>query len=135
MSEHQPEAGTDEGIAIQSLSGEAVPVFDEFTTVMYLEPRDIRTTIGEARERGYVPIGDWLGVGPADVDFGSQDLIVWNGRTFDVVSPPRVMPNPCASRISISSCRMSGLRFGPPARAMRHDCLSCARGESWKTGG
>ena len=75
------------GEFIQSLGGEATPVFEEFDTIMYLEPRDIRTTVGEAREQGYVPIGDWLGVGLADVDFGTADLIVWDGRIFDVVSP------------------------------------------------
>jgi hypothetical protein len=86
---------TPTGEMVQSLGGEVTEVVaDEFDTVLYLEPRDIRTTVGEARERGYVPVGDWLGVGRADVDFGTASQVVWYGRVFDVVSPPRVMPNP-----------------------------------------
>lgn len=88
------------GEFVQSLSGEATPVMEEFDTIMYLEPRDVRTTIGENREQGYVPVGDWLGVGLATVDFGSADLIFWDGRIFDVVSPPRVMPNPRLGTLS-----------------------------------
>jgi hypothetical protein len=88
------------GEFIQSLGGEATPVFEEFEEQLYLEPRDIRTTVGEARERGYVPIGDWLGVGRAGMNIGTQSLITWGARVFDVVSPPRVMPNPRLGTLS-----------------------------------
>ncbi len=78
----------------QSLSGEPRRTFDEATTVMYLEPQQDARRSTEALEVGYVPLGDWLGVGLATFDFGSWEQIVWNGRVFDIIAPPRVMPNP-----------------------------------------
>jgi len=78
----------------QSLSGEPEALYDEVETIMYLEPRSDRMRASEAREGGYVAIGDWHGVGLADFDFGSHDSIVWGERVFDIVAPPRVMPNP-----------------------------------------
>jgi hypothetical protein len=82
------------GEFIQSFSGAPTAVTEDTATVMYLEPRADRQRSSEAREQGYVPIGDWLGVGLADFDFGANDQILWGSRVFDVVSPPRVMPNP-----------------------------------------
>ena len=62
----------------QSASGDPTPLFDDLgSTTMYLEPLNIRTTIGEAREIGYVPLGDWLGIGTADFGWDSHDRITW----------------------------------------------------------
>jgi hypothetical protein len=82
------------GEFIQSFSGAPTAVTEDESTIMYLEPRSDRMRASEAREEGYVPIGDWLGVGLASFDFGAHDQIIWGDRMFDVVAPPRAMPNP-----------------------------------------
>lgn len=79
---------------IQSASGEPTPTFDYSETVMYLEPQqDVRRST-EALEVGYVSTGFWLGVGRADFPFDSHQQIVWGEHVFDILAPPRVMPNP-----------------------------------------
>src|SRR5262245_4492278 len=79
---------------VRSLTGDTTPYYDESETVMYLEPQQDARRSTEALEVGYVPMGLWLGVGRADFDFGSNDQIVWQGHVFDILAPPRVMPNP-----------------------------------------
>lgn len=89
------------GTFAQSPSGDPVADYEELgTTTMYLEPRFVREMGTEAMEGGYTPIGDWLGVGRWDFDFGSHDVIVWGTRVFDILSPPRVMPNPRLGTLS-----------------------------------
>jgi hypothetical protein len=84
----------------QSPSGEPTPTFESATTVMYLEPRQDTRRSTEAIEVGYVPLGDWLGVGRWDFDFGSWQQIVWNDKVFDILAPPRVIPNPRLGTLS-----------------------------------
>jgi len=81
------------GEFIQTLSGEATPVYEEFETLMAFQPRADRMRTSEGTEVGYVSIGDWMGWGYADVDFGSWSRIVWEDRVFDIVGPPRPMEN------------------------------------------
>lgn len=85
----------------QSSSGEPTPeYFADITTVMYLEPlHDVRRS-SEALEVGYVSLGLWLGVGRADVAFNTHDQIIWQSRTFDILAPPRVIPNPRLGTLS-----------------------------------
>lgn len=78
----------------QSPSGEPFADFSETETVMYLEPKQDTRRSTEAIEVGYVPTGMWLGIGLADFPFDSHDQIVWGSTVFDILAPPRVMPNP-----------------------------------------
>jgi len=78
----------------QSPSGEPFPIFTETDTVMYLEPKQDTRRSTEALEVGYVPTGLWLGIGLATFAFDSHDQIVWGDTVFDIIAPPRVMPNP-----------------------------------------
>ena len=78
----------------QSASGEPTPVVTSDETVMYLEPQDDVRRSTEALEVGYVSTGLWLGVGLATYPFNEHQQIVWSGKVFDILAPPRVMPNP-----------------------------------------
>lgn len=85
---------TPTGEFTQSASGEPTAVVTEDETVMYLEPlQDVRRST-EAIEVGYVSTGMWLGIGPADFPFNEHQQIVWGAYVFDILAPPRVMPNP-----------------------------------------
>lgn len=78
----------------QSASGEPTTTYSESETIMYLEPlQDVRRST-EAIEVGYIGTGMWLGIGLADFPFDSHDQIIWNDYVFDILAPPRVMPNP-----------------------------------------
>ena len=78
----------------QSLSGEPTTEYDYAETVMYLEPQEDARRSTEALEVGYVATGQWLGVGLADFPFDSHQQIIWGEHVFDILAPPRVMPNP-----------------------------------------
>jgi hypothetical protein len=84
----------------QSASGEPTPVYIESETVMYLEPKQDARRSTEALEVGYVPTGLWLGIGLADFPFDPHDQIVWESRVFDIIAPPRIMPNPRLDTLS-----------------------------------
>lgn len=84
----------------QSPSGEPTRTFESAETVMYLEPQQDARRSTEALEVGYVPLGDWLGVGRWDFDFSSWQQIAWNDKLFDIIAPPRVIPNPRLGTLS-----------------------------------
>ena len=84
----------------QSASGEPTTLYDDAETIMYLEPEgDVRRS-SEALEVGYVSTAQWLGVGLADFPFDEHQVIVWGTHVFNILAPPRVMPNPRLDTLS-----------------------------------
>ena len=71
---------------------DSVPAYTESTTEMYLEPVSGEEDPGGAGRN--TPLGDWRGVGRKDVDFDSWDLVVYDGKVLDIVSPSRPFFNP-----------------------------------------
>jgi hypothetical protein len=90
----------------QSSSGEVTVTYSSAATTMYLEPTRggaAGGSWGAGREEDAdrnTPIGDWLGIGRADIDWDSTQRITYNEHTFDVIAPPRYMPNPRLGTIS-----------------------------------
>lgn len=82
--------------------GGSVPTYTTFETLMYLQPTGGKE---EAQDRN-TPIGDWTGIGRADIDFGSFDQIMYGVRTFDIVAPPEPAPNPRAGATSHVKVRL-----------------------------
>ena len=85
--------------------GGAVLTYTTTTTFMYLEPTHGGQTSGfgagkEANVERNTPIGDWLGLGDPDLDWSSWDQVVYGSRVFDIIAPPRYMPNPRLGTIS-----------------------------------
>lgn len=64
--------------------------YTEATTTMYLEPRSGR----EDTPNRNTPIGDWLGVGLASVDWDSWQQVVYGVHVFEIVAPPRPFYDP-----------------------------------------
>jgi len=89
----------------QSSSGEATVNYTSIETTMYLEPTHGGAGSGwtagrEENADRNTPIGDWLGIGRASIDWDSTQRILFGAHTFDVVAPPRYMPNPRLDTIS-----------------------------------
>jgi len=78
--------------------GGVIPLYDEESTTMYLEPghgsRGAFTSGREDMTDRNTPIGDWFGVGLASVSWDSWQQIVWESHTFDIIAPPRPFGNP-----------------------------------------
>lgn len=74
----------------QDAIGGPTESYTESATVMYLEPVRSR----EVLENRNTPIGDWIGYGKATDPFDSQVQVVYDGRTLEVIGPPRLMFNP-----------------------------------------
>lgn len=87
----------------QDAIGEATTTYEELVTLMYLEPGRGRSSFGGGREDlvdRNTPIGDWVGIGRADVDFTSWSQIVYGTHTFDIIAPPRPVFNPTQDVVS-----------------------------------
>jgi hypothetical protein len=104
----------------QSASGEPTKTYAESETIMYLEPlRDVRRS-SEALEVGYVETGMWLGIGLADFPFRHEGQILWSGYTFDIVAPPRVMPDPRLNTMSHTELDLQEVGGGTHIDAVAH---------------
>ena len=102
--------------------GEAFATFDTLQTTMYLEPTRGSTQAfaagREDRADRNTPVGDWLGLGRLDVDWHSWQQIVYGAHTFDIIAPPRVMPNPrlgTLSHVELSLQEVDGTGYTAPA--------------------
>jgi len=80
----------------QSSSGEVTTSYSGVETTMYLEPK---SGTEEAADRN-TPIGDWWGVCRESDGVTSTSRILYGAHTFDVVAPPRPMPDPFLDIIS-----------------------------------
>ncbi len=88
----------------QNEIGEVAVTYSELETTMYLEPTrgggtGFSAGSEEDAERN-TPVGDWLGLGRADIDWDSTQRVIFGEHTFDVIAPPRYMPNPRLDTIS-----------------------------------
>ncbi len=72
-----------------SAQGESIPTYETLETLMYLEPRALRSRAGEDDENRNTGIGDWLGVGLDSVPFHNWDQVVAEGVVFDITAPVR----------------------------------------------
>lgn len=82
--------------------GGSVPVYATIETLMYLQPT---TGHEDAQDRG-TPIGDWTGIGRADVDFGAWDQIMYGAHLFDIIAPPEPAHDPRAGVTSHVKVRL-----------------------------
>lgn len=78
--------------------GGSTPTYTEEQTVMYLEPgHGAGTAFGVGREdmanRNTV-IGDWFGVGRADVAWDAWQQVVYGSHVFDIVEATKPFTNP-----------------------------------------
>lgn len=82
----------------QSSSGEVTVTYSETATTMYLEPtHGGGTGFSAGREEDAdrnTPIGDWMGVCRVSDGVISTSRILYGEHTFDVIAPPRPMPDP-----------------------------------------
>lgn len=101
-------------VTLRSPSGEtrdgiggSEPTYSTQSTLMYLEPTRGGTAGASAFSSGReinmernTPIGDWLGIGDATLDWTSWSQVVYGSHVFDIIAPPRYMPNPRLGTIS-----------------------------------
>lgn len=74
------------------------------TVTAYLEPVIRGSRVAEDLADRNTGVGDWLLLVPATVDIHNWDTVTYDGRTFEIVSPVRPMPNPRTGAVSHIEC-------------------------------
>ena len=79
---------------IRDAIGGTTTVQTSTTVSAYLEPVGSAGRSGEDLRDRNTGVGDFLLFLPATTSVTNWDEVVYDGRTFEIIAPPRLMPNP-----------------------------------------